>query len=128
MEIITDKNQWDKLEKPLIEIDDELSRIAEEKNLTIGKNHQNWPQRSLTWKTEDGLERKLEIVLEANLKTFLISGYSWYDDTEGQRFIKILNILKGIQIPLKTMLNDKLLLNIDLINNIKKEELKAGKI
>jgi len=36
---ITTKSQWDALEKPLIEIDNELARIAEEKNLTINKNH-----------------------------------------------------------------------------------------
>lgn len=120
---ITTKEQWDALEKPLAEIDDELLRIAEDRNLTVDKNYHNWPSRSLSWRTGDGLDRKLEISVGENGKFFQIYGYAWYDDANGQRFIKILNLKKGIQFPLTKAINDIVSPNIDLIDKIKKEEL-----
>lgn len=125
MEIITDKERWDELEKSLIEIDDELLLISEQRNLIVDKNYHNWPSRSLTWKTDDMIERKLEIALDVNLKSFEIRGYAWYDDSNGQRFIKIMDIIHNVQPPLKSKFSNLILLNMGIINHIKKEEMKA---
>lgn len=121
---IKTKEQWDILEKPLIEIDDELMKIAKRTNSTIIKNYHEWPSRDLHWMNGDGMNRKLDIALEDSLNSFQVVGYAWRDNTDGQRFIKILHLKKKIQPPLRTILGEEIVKYIDLINKIKKEELK----
>jgi hypothetical protein len=43
------KEEWDRIEKPLLEIDFILDKFAKEKGLTFTKNLKDWPERSITW-------------------------------------------------------------------------------
>jgi hypothetical protein len=42
------REEWDRLEAPLIALDPTLEAFARQRGLTLGKNHK-YPERSLTW-------------------------------------------------------------------------------
>ena len=46
------KEEWDQLEKPLLEIDPIIYAFAHSKMLSVTKNHKDWPERSITWGTD----------------------------------------------------------------------------
>lgn len=121
--IIKSKTRWERLEKPLCEIDELLLVYWKKEKISIDKNYHNWPSRSLIWKNSDGVNRKLEISLENNLKTFQVIGYAWYDNLEKHRFIKIITIRNKISPPLNSILREDIYNWINLINGIKKEDL-----
>jgi hypothetical protein len=58
----TDK-QWERIVKPLRELDPILEEFGLEKALELGKNVKNWPNREFRWKND--LERLIEIFLES---------------------------------------------------------------
>lgn len=78
---------WEKLEAPLLEIDELLSQFANERNMRIVKNYHNWPQRQMNW-SRDGISRSLWILLanEENM-TFHVAAVATLD-IGGQRFLK----------------------------------------
>jgi len=43
------QEEWDRIEKPLLELDPIIEKFAEENNLVVTKNHKDWPERSMTW-------------------------------------------------------------------------------
>lgn len=124
---IKTKKQWDELEASFKELDDKILEISKRYKLTLRKNYHNWPSRSFGWVTDDGVNRKIELSLEGNLKTFKLFGYAWYDDSRGQRFIKILEIENEIHSPLDLVLN-KISYYIGLVENLKKEALELAEI
>lgn len=125
MSIIT-KEQFNLLNKPLDAIDEYLTILAKDRNFDICKNYHSWPNRSLKWLTNDGVNRKIEISIEDNLKTFRIIGYAWYD-FRGERFAKITPFINSIQPPLQTTLEIIVPKYIDKLNAINKEDLKLAK-
>jgi hypothetical protein len=56
------KEEWDRMEKPLLAIDSEFERFAKLHALEVTKNYHNWPSRTLNW-NKNNAERKLQIYL-----------------------------------------------------------------
>jgi len=46
------KEEWQRVEKPLLEIDSIIDDFANELSLSISKNHKDWPERSIEWGNE----------------------------------------------------------------------------
>lgn len=77
------KEQWNQLEAPLLEIDDNLKLFAQKRNLNISKNYHNCPNRRIKW------GRNICKLIEISLKnkkqmTFSFSIYAWQDRQEGR--------------------------------------------
>ncbi len=43
------KEEWDRIEKPLLSIDPILEQFAKENNLVVTRNLKDWPERSMAW-------------------------------------------------------------------------------
>jgi hypothetical protein len=46
------KEEWDRIESPLKEIDSDLHQFSKKYGLLLTKNCKDWPERSLTWATD----------------------------------------------------------------------------
>ena len=46
------KEEWDRLEKPLLDIDPIIYKFAHSNSLSVTKNYKDWPERSITWGTD----------------------------------------------------------------------------
>lgn len=123
---IRTKEQFNRLNKPLDAIDEYLTILAKDRNFDIYKNYHSLPNRSLKWLTSDGVNRKIEISIENNLKTFRIIGYAWYD-FRGERFAKITPFINSIKPPLQTTLETIIPQYIDKLIAIHKKDLKLAK-
>jgi len=117
--IIKTKKQWDNLERPLKEIDNLLLDLCNKEGLSFQKNYHNWPNRSLIWLTEDGVNRKLEIALNEKMEAFRCLGYAWYDDEFGKRKTKIIELEEDIHKPLQSLPSSKIIEYLRRIGDIK---------
>ena len=43
------QEEWDQIEKPLLEVDPILEQFAKENGLTVTRNLKDWPERSMVW-------------------------------------------------------------------------------
>ena len=43
------KEEWERIEAPLLDVDPILDDFASEAGLTISKNYKDWPERSVVW-------------------------------------------------------------------------------
>ncbi len=43
------KEEWERIEGPLLDLDSILDDFASEVGLTISKNYKDWPERSFVW-------------------------------------------------------------------------------
>ena len=43
------REEWERLEAPLLRLDSKISDFAAGHGLTLSKNHKDWPERSLKW-------------------------------------------------------------------------------
>jgi hypothetical protein len=63
------KEEWERIEAPLHEIDEILKNFASKHDLTFSKNYHNWPERSLESRFfEDGIRRLIQIFLHDHKK------------------------------------------------------------
>jgi len=46
------KEEWELLEKPLLDVDSIIEEFAKESTLAVSKNHKDWPERSIVWGKE----------------------------------------------------------------------------
>src|ERR1700722_9853481 len=80
------KEEWNRIEAPLLEIDPIVSDFAEKFGLTVRKNNKDWPERSLVW--GDGVHCLIQIYLvDQKLLTFNL----WLcvsQDRENKRYWK----------------------------------------
>ena len=44
--------EWEQIEKPLLEIDSIIGDFTNEFGLSVSKNHKDWPERSIEWGKE----------------------------------------------------------------------------
>lgn len=56
-----DQLGWQRISAPLKSLDPVLEAFAAKKNLALGKNTRNWPDREIRW--SDTLRRLIEIYL-----------------------------------------------------------------
>lgn len=43
------KEEWQRIEAPLLEVDSIFEVFAAENGLAVSKNHKDWPERSIEW-------------------------------------------------------------------------------
>jgi len=43
------EQQWQKLEKPLLDVDSVINEFAASSGLEVTRNHKDWPERSMVW-------------------------------------------------------------------------------
>lgn len=83
-----EKNRLLKGEKPLCDIDNRLQGYALQYNLKLTKNHKEWPERSLSWKTK-ATSKLIQLYLEKDdSKKFLLWGCIFQDKTDGRYWWK----------------------------------------
>ena len=88
------REEWEKVEAPLLAIDGLLAEFAAQRNVQIVKNYHNWPQRQLDW-TSNGIHRSLWILLaDAGEMTFHVAGVA-SKDQNGDRYLKDCWLKKG---------------------------------
>jgi hypothetical protein len=56
------KEEWERLEAPLLVIDDCLLQFAQSHGMELRRNYHNWPERSLKWHVGP-LEKLIQIAL-----------------------------------------------------------------
>ncbi len=83
-------------ERFLIDIDSQLASYATYNKMRITKNYQDWPERTLSWKS-NGMHKMLQIYLEKNdANTFLLWGCAYKDKmTKRYLFKKEAVVLKN---------------------------------
>jgi hypothetical protein len=54
--------EWQRMEAPLLEMDEVVDEFASRRNLRVIKNYHNWPQRQVRW-TRNGIRRTISILL-----------------------------------------------------------------
>jgi len=103
------KDEWARLESPLIEVDPILSEFAKEFGLEMRKNFKDWPERSFEWGVS--IRRLIQLYLaDEKLLTFNL----WLcasQDRGTKRYWKQVSTVKGLPISefkdsLATLLRD----------------------
>ena len=56
------KEEWERMESPLLEIDEFLLNFAQVNGMKFSKNYHNWPERSIEWGKD--IRRLIQIYLE----------------------------------------------------------------
>jgi len=89
-----DKEQWQKLEKPLLAIDSVINEFAAANDLEVVQNQKGWPERSIVWHKND-VRCLIQLYLASEkLLTFNL----WLcasQDRSGKRFWKQENPVKN---------------------------------
>ena len=76
---------WERLESPFKEIDEEITRFANDRNMVVIKNYHNWPSRFIQWLRLD-IDRSIQIlVADGERLTFHVSLLAWKDN-DGRRY------------------------------------------
>lgn len=56
------KEEWDRMEAPLLKLDDAIRRFADDIGATVERNYHGVPGRSIDW--EDSISRSIQIYIE----------------------------------------------------------------
>ena len=91
------KEEWELLEKPLLDVDSIIAEFAKEFTLAVSKNHKDWPERSIVWGKEVRCLIQLYLADEKSL-TFNL----WLCASEGRgskRYWKQETPIKQKQVP-----------------------------
>jgi hypothetical protein len=43
------REEWERIERPLLDVDPIIEAFAEECGLPVSRNHKGWPERSIVW-------------------------------------------------------------------------------
>jgi uncharacterized protein YbaP (TraB family) len=117
------KDEWKKIEAPLLKIDKALKRFAQIKDLELSKNYHNWPERSLT-RNEEGVERLIQIWLEdEKTMTFNFWICAWRDQGS-QRYWKNMYLERNVDFcEIEGKLDDLLDQAMQILSSWKSEDL-----
>jgi len=91
------KEEWDRIERPLLEVDPIIEAFAKEYGLPIGRNHKDWPERSLVWGDEVRCLIQLYLADEKSLTFNLWLCVS--EDRGSKRYWKHETPIKQMQVP-----------------------------
>lgn len=73
------REEWEKMEAPLLEVDELLAQFAAERNMQVIKNYHNWPRRHLEL-VNDRIHRGIQILAtDENKMTFHLGVVAWED-------------------------------------------------
>jgi hypothetical protein len=81
------REEWVRMETPLLRIDGLLAEFAMERGLSLTKNYHSWPERSLV-STERNIRRLIQIYLENEEKLTLALWICVSEDRGNERFWK----------------------------------------
>lgn len=81
------REDWERMEAPLLEIDELLAQFASGRNMQVVKNYHNWPQRQIDW-TSNGIDRSLYILLANESKMTFHVAVVASKDQNGERYLK----------------------------------------
>jgi len=97
-----EKEEWVRISTPIKELDEKLSRFAEENGMKISIDYHNVPSRSLRWGKD--IERGIHITLVDEKKMIYRYGVSAFQDRGDDRYWKKSIILQDVS--LETIKND----------------------
>jgi hypothetical protein len=80
--------EWQRIEAPLLDIDDLLTGFVRQHNVKLEKNSHNWPNRRIRWRSR-GVERCIQITvsIERGSVKSQVALLAW-QDREGKRYLK----------------------------------------
>jgi hypothetical protein len=83
---VASREQWRRLEAPLLTVDPVLERFAAQHGIGIRRNHKDWPERSLVW--GEDVHCLLQVYLASReAPTFTVWLCAW-QDRDGVRYWK----------------------------------------
>ena len=78
--------EWERLEKPLLEVDPIMEGLARKFGLAVSRNHKNWPERSIEW--EDNVSCLIQLYLVDDKKLTFNLWLCASQDRHGKRYWK----------------------------------------
>ena len=81
------REEWARMERPLLKIDAQLIEFASRQGLSLTKNYHNWPERSLI-SVNGNLRRLVQIYLESEKKLTLNLWICMSEDRGKERYWK----------------------------------------
>ena len=91
------KEEWERIEKPLLAADPIIDAFVSEFRLTVTKNHKDWPERSIEWGNGVRCLMQLYLVDKESLAFNLWLCAS--EDRGGERYWKQETPIKQTRIP-----------------------------
>src|ERR1044072_908946 len=70
--------EWERMEAPLLEIDESLAKFAAANGINLDHNYHNWPRRDLVW-VDQGIHRTISILLANQPETYHMGISAWQD-------------------------------------------------
>ena len=86
---------WQRLEEPLCQADSVIAAFGKRHGIPIGRNHHNWPERSLEWGKNPA--RIIQIYLEDESQLSWTVWICASEDRGRQRFWKRSYLRRGVQ-------------------------------
>src|SRR5579864_395495 len=86
---------WQRLEAPLLAIDERLAIFARANGLDQGRNYRNWPERSLRWQAGN-VHKLIQIYLEDEKALAFTFWICATEDRGTQRFWKQKSLKKNV--------------------------------
>ena len=74
-----ERSDWDKMEAPLLRIDNMLEAFSRANGMRVRRNYHNWPERSLMWNTMD-IEKLIQLFLRDEKKLEFTLWICAYED------------------------------------------------
>jgi hypothetical protein len=91
------KNEWDRMEAPLLRIDQVLEVFASVHGLQFSRNYHDWPERSLVWETSS-IRKLIQIFLSNEKELTFTVWICASEDRDRQRFWKQKSLKVGVAI------------------------------
>ena len=90
------KDEWQRVEAPLLEVDSILNEFASEFGHRVTKNHKDWPERSIEWGVN--IRRLVQLYLADEKDLTFNLWLCASQDRDGKRYWKQENLVKGCPI------------------------------
>jgi hypothetical protein len=78
------KEEWDRVEAPLLEVNDVISEFAHSHGLSLDSNYHSMPNRRLMW-DKGGITRVIEVSVNVEDMTIYVAYLAWQDRNNMRR-------------------------------------------
>ena len=78
------KEEWDRIEAPLLGVDELISEFARSQGLNLDSNYHNMPNRRVMW-NKGGIIRVIQISVKDEDMTTYVTFYAWQDRNNTRR-------------------------------------------
>ena len=117
------KEEWDRIEAPLKELDELISAFAREKGIEVDYNYHNRPNRRLIWDSQ-GMTRAIQVTLQDEDKLTLAVAFFAWRDVNGERYGKWVRVINDLTLPeLKNRIESLLAEGYQTLTSFPAEEL-----